>query len=661
MKTYNLQYSGIDELLKFINEKRLDEPTELLIQIFSGVLDEEELTSLRDFLLDALPKATIIGTTTDGEIHDTEVSTETIIISFSVFEQSTLTLAYVEDLQGTNSFAKGKELASKLLSDQTKVIIAFSDGLHTNGEEFVKGANSVMPQHVILSGGLSGDNALMRATTLLSNRCVGSNCAVGVAIDSEVLQAHLNYAFAWEEIGRSFVVEKSDANVVHQISGMSAVELYRRYLGDEVASLLPGIGIEFPLIMYNNGVKVGRAILGKNDDGSLVFAGNVNEGSIVRFGVGSADNIIKDAKKLLRDDKIISAETIFVYSCMARRRFLENHACLDVERFAKVCPVSGFFTYGEFYRDELLNETMTLLSLSEESEQNPNTLNFPIEEEQLDMTTVKAISKLVDSTTKELNDKTEELLILNKELNERVASEVEKSKEKDRQMLAQSRLAQMGEMLNMIAHQWRQPLSAISNTTSSLLLKNMMGGYEVKEFETNLNNILKYSQHLSSTINDFRNFFKSEKSKYETTLHQLIDDVTKIISPSIDAHNIHLEVQSDSNTSFKSFPNEIKQVILNLIKNSEDVLNEKQVKRPSIKMQSDEDAQFVYLHVEDNGGGIDEDVSDKVFEPYFTSKKQDGTGLGLYMSKIIIESHCEGEIFFNNTSEGVKFTIKIPK
>ncbi len=245
---------------------------------------------------------------------------------------------------------------------------------------------------------------------------------------------------------------------------------------------------------------------------------------------------------------------------------------------------------------------------------------------------------------------------LNSSLEDKIKQEVEKNRKQDQQLLQQSRLAQMGEMISMIAHQWRQPLAAISSTSSGINLKAKLNKLDKDTAIELSSKISQYSQHLSSTIDDFRDFFKSNKEKRETTYDELVKSVLNIVEISILNQNINLVKKLNSKDTLTTYPNEIKQVILNLIKNAEDVLLEKGIENPIITIET----QSSTLTISDNGGGIPEDIIDKVFDPYFSTKtKKDGTGLGLYMSKTIIEEHCGGKLIVSNDKDGAVFTIEL--
>jgi signal transduction histidine kinase len=249
---------------------------------------------------------------------------------------------------------------------------------------------------------------------------------------------------------------------------------------------------------------------------------------------------------------------------------------------------------------------------------------------------------------------------INKELEKRVVQEVEKSRTKDKQLLQQSRLAQMGEMISMIAHQWRQPLAAISSTSAGLLIKARKDKLDKETAIELSDDILGYTKHLSQTIDDFREFFKTNNKKTQTSYKELVDSVSGIIETLLMDKKIKLIKELDCNIKFYTHENELKQVILNLIKNAEDALLDRNIKDPYIKVHGyHEDDKYIF-EVSDNAGGIPEDIIDNIFDPYFSTKTQkDGTGLGLYMSKTIIEEHCNGKLSVKNTKYGATFQIAI--
>ena len=258
------------------------------------------------------------------------------------------------------------------------------------------------------------------------------------------------------------------------------------------------------------------------------------------------------------------------------------------------------------------------------------------------------------------------------DLNKQIKNEVEKNRKKDQQILHQSRLAQMGEMISMIAHQWRQPLSAISSTTINLQLKLLLDTFDVstKEAQEESKEYLKkqlakiedYVQNLTVTIDDFRNFYKPNKESVVTTFENIVKKALNIIKSSLDNRNIKLTIEYKSKNELKLYENEMVHVILNILKNAQDNFIEKKTINPEIKITLTQNNIIIC----DNGGGIQENIIENIFDPYFSTKdEKNGTGLGLYMSKIIVEEHHNGMLHVNNTRDenntvvGVCFTVTI--
>ena len=274
------------------------------------------------------------------------------------------------------------------------------------------------------------------------------------------------------------------------------------------------------------------------------------------------------------------------------------------------------------------------------------------------------IDLLIENAQKEKSilNKAKMLNEANSALEEKVSKTVAKLRENDIIMFQQSRLAQMGEMISMIAHQWRQPLNAIASTGTALKLKALMGKANEDVIIEATDKISFYIKHLSNTIDDFRDFFKPKKEKQKTNLDILVESALLIVQPSLDDKKIKVITELNSHSSFVSYANELKQVILNLIKNAEDILVEKEIKDPKITIKTYEKEDAYILEVLDNAGGIPKKIMPKIFDPYFSTKtKKDGTGLGLYMSKIIVEDHCKGVLEVENYKEGALFRIKVPK
>jgi C4-dicarboxylate-specific signal transduction histidine kinase len=237
---------------------------------------------------------------------------------------------------------------------------------------------------------------------------------------------------------------------------------------------------------------------------------------------------------------------------------------------------------------------------------------------------------------------------------------LETNRKQAQQLVRQSRFASMGEMISMIAHQWRQPLNALAMTLNDMTFKVLFGRCTSENVLGSLDRASGYIRHMSDTIEDFKNFFKIDKKSTWTSFKKMVEDVNAIVAPSLEKHRIRLDFHLEPSQTFHTYENELKQVILNLLKNAEDILVEREVSNPVITLTSFSSNGFYGLRVEDNGGGIDPAIKERIFEPYFSTKEQkNGTGIGLYMSKIIVEDHCQGRLFVENGKAGAIFTIEV--
>ncbi len=241
-------------------------------------------------------------------------------------------------------------------------------------------------------------------------------------------------------------------------------------------------------------------------------------------------------------------------------------------------------------------------------------------------------------------------------------TDITEKSEHEKQLLVQTKHAQMGEMIAMIAHQWRQPLSAIAATTSSLQVKQLLDKMDAKSLTKGLEEIVNLTQHLSKTIDDFRDFFKEEKQKTDVKLDELVKESIKIMNPVFMDKGIKLYTEYLCDKEISTYKNELKQVLLNILKNAQDVIVEREIEDPMVTVTTYMKDGKYCISIEDNAGGIPETVINKIFEPYYTTKSSlNGTGLGLYMSKIIINEHCKGNIEARNINDGALFIISMNK
>lgn len=264
----------------------------------------------------------------------------------------------------------------------------------------------------------------------------------------------------------------------------------------------------------------------------------------------------------------------------------------------------------------------------------------------------------------------EELKQFNSSLQDLVDIAVLEIQKKEQILLEQSKLAQMGEMISMIAHQWRQPLSVIDISAFSISNKINLGKFDLNDkqsqedfllfIESKIQNIHKHIQYLTATIEDFTNFFKPYKDKEEVSPLEAVTKAISILQTTIENENILLNISCDSDSKINIHLYEMMQAVMNIIKNSIDNFIEKSIVERKIDINITQENEKFIIKISDNGSGIDEGIIGNIFDPYFSTKSEkNGTGLGLYISKVVIEKYSSGLLEVANTNDGVCFKITL--
>jgi signal transduction histidine kinase len=274
----------------------------------------------------------------------------------------------------------------------------------------------------------------------------------------------------------------------------------------------------------------------------------------------------------------------------------------------------------------------------------------------------RRIIAIIQNFKSELDSRERQLLELNSSLEDRVEAEVRAHREKEKMLIQQSKMAAMGDMISMIAHQWRQPLNQMS-----YLLMNIEAAYEFKELtpqymEKKIKEGTKLLEYMSHTIDDFKNFFKPDKERSQEQISEVLEHTVGFIKKSLESHKIVLEVEVKNDASLMVYRNELMQVLLNILTNAKDAIVETGPEEPKIAVSIDADEESVNIEICDNGGGMDEAILSKIFEPYFSTKgAKSGTGLGLYMSKTIVEEHLNGKLTVHNADGGACFVVRLDR
>ncbi|MFY9142819.1 ABC transporter substrate-binding protein [Sulfuricurvum sp.] len=257
-----------------------------------------------------------------------------------------------------------------------------------------------------------------------------------------------------------------------------------------------------------------------------------------------------------------------------------------------------------------------------------------------------------------VRQRTDELETFNQRLQEEIEKAVEKNRKQEKLLMQQAKMAEIGSMLESIAHQWRQPLNILGLSMTRLNLSCSLGGtgeaskvIEIAEAQI---------EYMSQTIDDFRNFFKQDRHQVLVNINSLVNDVEALLGPLLIRKKITIEREIDPGTEVLVYPNELKQVLINLVNNAREAIEQHRGDERIIRILCHNDEHYSTIGIEDTGGGIPIDIIDKIFDPYFTTKfESQGTGIGLYMAKMIIEKHFLGKLSVYNLKEGACFEIRL--
>ncbi|MBN2782584.1 MAG: PAS domain S-box protein, partial [Campylobacterales bacterium] len=347
---------------------------------------------------------------------------------------------------------------------------------------------------------------------------------------------------------------------------------------------------------------------------------------------------------LIKQDKIINCNKAVVdMFALSSKKDIINSSILDISSQNQIDKIKNLQLHYQDKIDEVMHY---------------NSTNFQWvfkDANDVDIYTEVTLSKII----------IDDSLIIHsviRDISQKIKYEQE-SLQKDMILVQQSKMASMGEMIGNIAHQWRQPLNALGLTIQKIKMYHDEGMLTTQKLDESVEKSKKLINKMSTTIDDFRNFFKSDKTKHEFFIKDCIEDILVLIEASFKNNNIDLLIDDKSdNVSYIGLKNELEQVILNLLKNAKDALVENKITTPKIIITIEKNEKDLTIKIKDNAKGIKDDIIDKIFEPYFTTKEQGkGTGIGLYMSKMIIETNMGGTLSVQNKDDGACFTISLPR
>lgn len=422
----NVEYDGPQDL-GGIPREVLEHPRErVLVQVFSGVLDEGRIRDLIDGLNALMPGVAILGTTTGGEIAQGRALENSILLNITWYEHSTVRTALAR--QNDDLPLAGRQLAQGLRQpgqagpEGPQALIVFNCGVKNRrmvfAESLLDSLREEFPE-ATMAGGQAGDNGRGERTLVFTGQGITDSGAVAASISGPSLSAHGAFTLSWVPIGKKLTITKAEGSRVYAIDGRSPYEIYCHYLGQEVADGLPMSAADFPLMVERGGVLMAIHATGVNPDGSFEYIHHFRAGEQLRFGYCHAGLLALGAEMLREELAQAKAEAAFVYSCVSRKWILGADVLVELRPIETLAPSAGFFCYGEYSgrprsRPLFLSQTMTVLTLAEGGPDKiaaapPRAQADPLGQTSKQFRTLRVLHRLVETTSRELESMNEEL------------------------------------------------------------------------------------------------------------------------------------------------------------------------------------------------------------------------------------------------------------
>jgi hypothetical protein len=349
-----------------------------LVVVFGAPEYRDDQLGLKE-IVEAYPSSHVVGCSTAGEIHGRVIRDRSLAVAIARFDATRVASTWTSIDQATQSFAAGSAIGRNLMADDLKAVIVLSEGVGINGTDLAKGLTRTLPEQVVVTGGLAGDGDRLETTWILADGVLHTGAVAAVGLYGDSIDVKYGSKGGWDIFGPERMVTHSIGNVLYELDGRPALDLYTEYLGD-LAESLPASGLLFPLSIRQHGdtKQLVRTILGVDHaDRSLTFAGDVPTGTYARLMQANFDRLIDGAGEAALQTGIESGSQptlSLAISCVGRRLLLGDRTEEEVEATLDVLPAGvhqiGFYSYGELSPSgvgtcELQNQTMTLTTISE--------------------------------------------------------------------------------------------------------------------------------------------------------------------------------------------------------------------------------------------------------------------------------------------------------
>ena len=674
-------YYHDEKLRTWIKENKLYNSDKLLIEINFPNHEQVKLQNLLNKLKEIFPNATIIGmqSFTSFVNHTvTDVNPQPVIsiIEFKTSRISSLVL----DLN--KNYIKGKEqrpdieLIDKYLQPDTQALQVLSSYNECNTSSYINDLGLAFGQLKIFGGAATNKNQASENSFVFHDASIYNKSIILIFMHGSNLNVELFQAFDWKPISKKKKITKTDKSSILTIEHNPALDIYKKYFPNIEKD--PSVFLQIPLYLTKNNISHTAHILNRSFElQDLKAAQEFQEGDVVQLSIGNYNAMMNRTQEIHDFLTNTPAQALWIGACISYEYGFRIPIIHYIANIESPNHVFGYSTAQEYFNTEnqpntYHNNTFIMAAISESSSsyislteaKSKNITPFEIANKNLYSImhrTANELNVLTENLENMVNQRTKQLETLNKELQIKIDNAVRKEKQQNGIMNQQSRLASMGEILENIAHQWRQPLNTVSWIMNDTLIKAQMGRSDEINLEELAKKVNNSVQFLSETIEDFRCFVDHSDLPQTFNIRKTIESTILLIKETLLKSNIKIELDCPEDIKYKGFENDFKHVIMNLINNARDAFEDRKITDGLIYIRVYHEKDELIIAVRDNAGGISKPILKNIFEPYFTTKhKTKGTGLGLYMSKNLIEKvhgTLEAVSIMNNKTT---FIIKLP-
>jgi signal transduction histidine kinase len=654
-------YDNFEIFATWCSDNKIKNSEKLLIEINYPNENKKLLKILLTELQELFPDATIVGMQSFASFTNHQVSdlNQDPIISIIEFRTSSIS-SMVIDLDKNyikgecNNYQTDKYLIERYLQADTEAVEILSSFNDCETSSFINSLGRDFSHLKIFGGGSTSKSTDNNSSFIFHNNKIYNKAIVLIFMHGENLTVELYQAFDWKPISKKKRITKADDSTIFTMADSPALDIYRKYFPNLDSD--KSVFLQVPLYITKGNSSYTIHILDADlSNQSILTAQPLEKNDIVQLSIGNYNSMMNRTAEIYNFLAKTPAQALWIGSSVAYEYGFRIPIKYYISNIKSNDHIFGYTTSQEYFNEQnqpntFHNHTFIMAAITEsnnsyielEEYEDKNITPFEIANKNLYSImhkTANELNRLTENLEIRVNQRTQELKTLNDELEIRVADAVREVKRQTAIVNQQSRLASMGEILENIAHQWRQPLNAVSWVLQDIEIKAKLGNQDEIDIEEVAHKINNSIQFLSNTIEDFRRFVDKSSDMAQTfNLKKTIESTKKLIEDTLTRLNIKIELDCDEDINYKGFENDIKHVIMNLINNARDAFEENKIKNGKISISVYHEEDVLQITVQDNAGGIPKPILKNIFDPYYTTKhKTKGTGLGLYMSKNLIE------------------------